>query len=52
MFFRVLLVGFSLFGPGAARAYRNYISYFYKVVNKYYNIYKPITARQVNYKVN
>ena len=31
---------------------RNYMSHFYKIVNYYYNIYKPVTTRQVNYKVN
>ena len=28
------------------------MSHFYKTVNNYYNICKPITIRQVNYKVN
>ena len=28
------------------------MSHFYKAVNNYYNIRKPITARQVDYKVN
>jgi hypothetical protein len=28
------------------------MSYFYKTVNNYYNIRKPITIRQVDYKVN
>jgi len=31
---------------------RNYILYFYKAVNNYYNIRELITVRQVNYKVN
>jgi len=26
--------------------------HFYKMVNDYHNIYKPITIRQVDYKVN
>jgi len=28
------------------------MSHFYKTVNDYYNICKPVTVRQVNYKVN
>jgi hypothetical protein len=28
------------------------MSHFYKTVNDYYNIRKPITIRQVDYKVN
>jgi len=28
------------------------MSYFYKIVNNYYNVYKPVTTRQVNYKVD